>query len=127
MRMVLGGLMLLFSAAGVSSDMSQDIRDITTYPFFSTAERAAMIRAGYVKITPGMSSADVRAMLGTPDEVRPLYAPMAKNPQVIAQTYWYVLRRLVAHGSQSEQQESAVRVSLDLAGVVTAIDALGIE
>lgn len=107
--------------------MSGDERVIATYPHIAGPERSAAIRAGYVRIQPGMSSAEVRGILGEPDEIRPLYAPMAKHPKVIGQTCWYVLQRLAEHGSQSERQESAVRVSFDLQGVVTGIDAWGLE
>ncbi len=126
-RFAHGLLALLLSVAGMASGMSGDERVIATYPHIAGPERSAAIRAGYVRIKPGMSSAEVRGILGEPDEIRPLYAPMAKHPQAIGQTNWYVLQRLVEHGSQSERQESAVRVSFDLQGVVTAVDALGLE
>lgn len=126
-RFAHGLLALLLSVAGMASGMSGDERVIATYPHIAGPERSAAIRTGYVRIKPGMSSAEVRGILGEPDEIRPLYAPMAKHPQAIGQTNWYVLQRLVEHGSQSERQESAVRVSFDLQGVVTAVDALGLE
>ncbi|NOT89688.1 MAG: hypothetical protein HOP03_16130 [Lysobacter sp.] len=126
-RLVQGVLALLLSAAGMASGMSGDERVITAYPHVAAPERAATIRAGYVRIKPGMSSAEVRNLMGEPDEIRPLYAPMAKKPDAIGQTCWYVLQRLAEHGSQNERQESAVRVSFDLQGVVTAVDAWGLE
>ena len=126
-RFAHGLLALLLSVAGMASGMSGDERVIATYPHIAGPERSAAIRTGYVRSKPGMSSAEVRGILGEPDEIRPLYAPMAKHPQAIGQTNWYVLQRLVEHGSQSERQESAVRVSFDLQGVVTAVDALGLE
>lgn len=126
-RFAHGLLALLLSVAGMASGMSGDERVIATYPHIAGPERSAAIRAGYVRIKPGMSSAEVRGILGEPDEIRPLYAPMAKHPQAIGQTSWYVLQRLVEHGSQSERQESAVRVSFDLQGIVTAVDAWGLE
>ena len=126
-RLVHGVLAALLSVGGMVSGMSGDERVIATYPHIAGPERSAAIRAGYVRITPGMLSAEVRDILGEPDEIRPLYAPMAKQPKAIGQTCWYVLRRLAEHGSQSERQESAVRVSFDLQGVVTAVDAWGLE
>ena len=118
---------VLLCVAGVASAMSRDEYVIAAYPHVAGPERSAAIRAGYAKIKPGMSSAEVRAVLGEPDEVRPLYAPMAKRPDAIGQTCWYVLRRLAAHGSQRERQESVVRVSLDLDDVVTGVDVWGLE
>jgi hypothetical protein len=100
---------------------------IATYPHLAGPERSAAIRSGYMRIKPGMSSAEVRGILGEPDEIRPLYAPMAKHPQAIGQTCWYVLRRLSEHGSQRERQESAVRVSFDLQDAVTAVDVWGLD
>lgn len=126
-RLVHGVLAALLSVGGMASGMSGDERVIATYPHIAGPERSAPIRAGYLRIKPDMSSADVRDILGEPDEIRPLYAPMAKHPKAIGQTCWYVLRRLVEHGSQSERQESAVRVSFDLHGVVTGVDAWGLE
>ena len=126
-RFVHGLLALLLSAAGMASGMSGDERVIAIYPHIAGPERSTAIRAGYLRIAPGMSSAEVRDMLGEPDEIRALYAPMAKHPKAIGQTYWYVLQRLAEHGSQSERQESAVRVSFDLHGVVTGVDAWGLE
>lgn len=118
---------VLLCVAGVASAMSRDEYVIAAYPHITGPERSAAIRAGYAKIKPGMSSAEVRAVLGEPDEVRPLYAPMAKKPDAIGQTCWYVLRRLAAHGSQRERQESVVRVSFDLDDVVTGVDVWGLE
>ena len=118
---------MLLCVAGVASGMNGETREIAEYPHVASPGRAAAIRAGYAKIEPGMSSPEVREVLGEPDEVRPLHAPTAKRPDVIGQTYWYVLRRLVAHGSQSERQESVVRVRFDLDGVVTGVDAWGLD
>lgn len=126
-RLAHGVMAALLSVAGMAAGMSGDELAIATYPHIAGPERSAAIRAGYVRIKPGMSTAEVRGILGEPDEIRPLYAPMAKHPQAIGQTCWYVLRRLAEHGSQSERQESAVRVSFDLQGIVTAVDAWGIE
>ena len=118
---------VLLCVAGEASGMSRDEYVIAAYPHIAGPERSAAIRAGYAKIEPGMSSAEVRAVLGEPDEVRPLYAPMAKRPDLVGQTCWYVLRRLAAHGSQRERQESVVRVSFDLDDVVTGVDVWGLE
>lgn len=122
-----GIMALLLCVVGTAAGMSPDERVIATYPHIAGPERSVAIRAGYAKIEPGMSSAVVRGILGEPDEIRLLYAPMAKKPDVIGQTYWYVLRRMAAHGSQSERQESVVRVSFDLEGIVTHVDAWGLE
>jgi hypothetical protein len=111
----------------MASGMSGDERVIATCPHIAGPKRSAAIRTGHMRIKPGMSLAEVLDILGEPDEIRPLYAPIAKHPKAIGQTCWYVLRRLAEHGSQSERQESAVRVSFDLEGVVTAVDVLGLD
>ncbi|MCC7249526.1 MAG: hypothetical protein IT473_12970 [Lysobacter sp.] len=117
----------LFCVPGMASGMSGETREIVEYPHVASPERAAVIRADYAKIALGMPSAKVREILGEPDEIRPLYARTTKNPQTVGQTYWYVLRRRVAHGSQNERQESVVRVSFDAGGVVISVDAWGLD
>lgn len=126
-RCSLALLVSLCCVAGLGSGMNDETREIVKYPHVASPERAVAIRAGYAKIVPGMPSAKVREILGEPDEIRPLYERTTKRPKTIGQTYWYVLRRRVAHGSDNERQESVVRVSLDADGVVMSVDAWGLD
>ncbi len=117
----------LYCIVGMASGMNGETREIVEYPHVASPERAAAIRAEYAKVALGMPSAKVREILGEPDEIRPLYERATKRPKTVGQTYWYVLRRRVAHGSHNERQESVVRVSLDTDGVVIGIDAWGLD
>lgn len=117
----------LCCAAGVAAGMNNETREITEYPHVASPERVAAVRADYAKIAPGMSLVDVREILGEPDEIRPLYERATKRPKTVGQTYWYVLRRRVAHGSHHERQEAVVRVSFAADGVVINVDAWGFD
>lgn len=101
-------------------------KEITTYPFLASEKRAATIRNNYKRVLVGMSPANVKAILGDPDEIRPLYEPVIKNGKVIGYTYWYVIRRLVANGSVNDKKEVLVRISLDLDDRVSRVDAWGL-
>lgn len=107
--------------------MPNAIKEITTYPFLASEERAASIRSNYKRVAVDMSPADVKAILGDPDEIRPLYEPIIKNGKVIGYTYWYVIRRLVANGSVNDKKEALVRVSFNLSDRASRIDAWGLD
>ena len=105
--------------------MSITPREISSYPFIATPERAAAIRSAYRRIRVGMSPSEVIAILGEPDEIRPLLRGI-KAAKPIGFSYWYVLRRMRADGSQNEKNESLVRVLFDRDSGVTAVDAWGL-
>jgi hypothetical protein len=71
-----------------------------------------------------MSPPEVVSILGEPDEIRPLLRGI-KAGKPIGFSYWYVLRRMRATGSQIEKDESLVRVLFDLDSRVTRVDAWG--
>ncbi|MBI5262780.1 MAG: hypothetical protein HY852_13290 [Bradyrhizobium sp.] len=100
--------------------------EITAYPFFASVERAATIRSNFRRIGIGMSAAEVSAILGTPDEVRPLHEPRIRRPKTIGYSHWYVIRRMVGKGSANDKQESLVRIIYGLHDRVTAVDAWGL-
>jgi hypothetical protein len=100
-------------------------KEIATHPFVASHARAALIRDKHKRITPGMSPMDVKALLGEPDEVRPLYAPVAMNAKQIGHTYGYVISRASKSGSVDGKSEALVRVSFSLGGYVTASTAGG--
>lgn len=107
--------------------MSIATKTISIYPFLASEERTAVIRSGYKRIVTDMSPTDVKAILGEPDEVRPMYEPVIKNGKLIGYTYWYVIRRLVRDGSVNEKKESLVRVSFNLDDRVSRVDGWGID
>lgn len=100
-------------------------REILSYPFFATPERATTVRSAYGSVRTGMSQAEVVTILGEPDEIRPLLRGLKAGKQ-IGFSYWYILRRRRAEGSQIEKDESLVRVLFDLKSRVTKIDAWGL-
>jgi hypothetical protein len=96
-------------------------KQIASYPFVASPERATTITSYYKMVTSGMTADEV-AVLGEPDEVRMLYAPKPKQGEQIGHTYWYVLRRAKKSGSVDDKDESLVRISFDIDGKVTHVD-----
>lgn len=103
------------------------IKEITAYPFVASQQRAAAIRGEYNRVMAGMSPAEVRVILGDPDEIRPLYEPVPKEEKQIGYTYWYVIRRLVRDGSVNEKKESLVRITFGLDNRVSRVDSWGLD
>lgn len=121
-------VLTLFLAAPVpAQDDAFTPRQITTYPFHASPERAALIRERWRQLRPGMELAQVKAALGEPDEVRPAYDPNLRRARLIGHTWWYVLRRLVEHGSEAEMCEALVRVRFSLDARVESVVAWGMD
>lgn len=115
-------LLFAYIEAGTAEEVRFVEKHITKYPFVSTPERSEEITANYTKIKNGMTEIQVEALLGAPDEIRPLYEPKIKHGKLIGHTYWYILRRTRDSGSVKEKDESLVRVSFDSNGNVTHVD-----
>jgi hypothetical protein len=107
-------------------EMPITTKEIATYPFFASPERALAIRSGFARIVAGMSPSQVASVLGEPDEVRTAYEPKIKRAKVVGYTYWYVIRRLRRDGSVVEKQEALVRVFFGLDDRVVKVDAWGL-
>ena len=107
----------------VAADIQEVV--ITTYPYFASEERAKAICDNYQRVFAGMSPQEVAAIMGTPDEIRTLYEPKIKRAKVIGYTHWYLIRQLVARGSQNDRQEALVRVSYGLDDRVMRVDSWG--
>ncbi len=124
-------LLAWFAFLGASLVSAQDgpfaPRQIATYPFHASAERAAQIRTRHKDVRPGMELAEVRALLGEPDEVRPAHDPNLRRARLIGHTYWYVVRRLVEHGSEAEMREALVRVRFNLEAKVESVVSWGLD
>lgn len=119
--------MLLCAGMAVAQDDPFAPRQIGSYPFQASAQREALIRARYKELRPGMALAEVKAILGEPDEVRPAYDPNLRRARLIGHTWWYVIRRLVEHGSEAEMREALVRVRFNLEGKVESVVQWGLE
>jgi hypothetical protein len=70
-----------------------------------------------------MTMAQVESVLGTADEVRPLYEPQILDSRRIGTTYWYLLEKKSA---ESDLDARLVRVSFDLDGRVIRVDYWGL-
>lgn len=120
-------LALLASAACQGTSGSITMKEIATYPHIANSEQTAKIKNGYRQVANGMLLSEVVAILGEPDEIRPLYEPNIKSGKLIGYTHWYVIRRLEKSGSFDKKGESVVRVSYDLVNRVTTIDHWGLD
>lgn len=116
-----------FTSYATESKMSFDTKEIKTYPYVASVERADTIRGGYKKVVTNMSRADVKAILGEPDEILPLYEPIIINGTIIGYTYWYVIRRLSRTGSVNDKKESIVRINFNLDDRVSRVDSWGLD
>lgn len=118
---------ILFSASCQSATNAIMVKEIEVYPYIANAKQVAKVKDGYRQVTIGMHPAEVVAIMGEPDEIRPLYEPNITREKVIGYTHWYVLRRLVKSGSYNKRNESVVRISYDLNNQVMAVDQWGVE
>jgi SmpA / OmlA family len=100
-------------------------KEISTYPFYCSADRVAAIQARYKQVSTGMTAAQVKSILGEPDEVKPAFEARIWNGKQIGYFYVFVVRRLVKNGSANDRQESLVRVAFDLNGEVTRVHQWG--
>lgn len=117
---------LLFSA-GQDEAVKPETRVLVHYPHHAPLARARRVLENYQRVRAGMSVAEVTALLGEADEIRPLYSPSAKAGQPVGHTRWYVLRRLSENGSFRDKGEALVRVAFTLDDRVTAVDAWGLD
>lgn len=121
-------LIVVFCAApAMASDSLFAEKEILRYPFAAEADRAASLRRHYPSVVIGMSAAEVKSLLGEPDEVRRLYAAAHKRSPHIGYTFGFVIQRAAGHGSADDRQEVLVRVSFDLDGRVTKVDHWGLD
>lgn len=102
------------------------LKEITTYPYQASAERIHFIQSAGMQIQTGMDVSEVVDILGPPDEVRILYAPVKTDADPVGHSYWYVVRRLAPSGSAVDRQEQAVRVIFDVNAKVTRVDGIGL-
>lgn len=90
------------------------VRTASAYPVRATPERAAAIRENYRRITLGMSAADVKALLGEPDEIGPPpdlrihCSKVPRKPQTYQMTF--IIQRLTPR----DDQESTVTVEFSM-------------
>jgi hypothetical protein len=95
-----------------------------TYPYVASPERQRQIREGFPRVRPGASRAQVIEILGTPDEVRPLYEPQVISATRVGTTYWYYLKK---ESEGTSLKAPVVRVAFDLGEQVTKVDQWGFD
>ena len=100
-------------------------KEISAYPFISPPDKIAVIQSRYKEILKGMTAAQVKSILGEPDEVKPTFEPRIWNAKQTGYLYIYVTRRLVKNGSVNERQESLIRVTFDFNGLVVKVHQWG--
>jgi hypothetical protein len=71
------------------------------------------IHNGAMAIDRGMSVADVKARMGEPDEIHPIFDKDNWNKQ-IGIAYVYLLQRRSDRGSIIERDEHLVRITFDI-------------
>jgi len=107
---------LLFSIVGCSLNGDKSGSDID-YPYYAPQERRDTIENGYSELRLGMYAADVKGILGDPDEVNDTLHPsdiLNKNAEPIGYSYVYLVQRLCESGSVNEKDEILLRLHFDL-------------
>jgi len=95
------------------------------YPHTAEPARRSLILENWSKIAEGMTSAELRELMGSPDEIQPLYEPVVKNPMRIGTTYFYVVARPEPNAPLGACQEVLVRMNMD--ELVTEVVLIGID
>jgi hypothetical protein len=95
-----------------------------TYPYEASPKRQQQIKDGFKRIKPGMTVAEVKAILGDPDEIRPLLQP-SKKAKRKGTTYWYLLFK--KEKERCRAGDKIVRVAFDLQGKVTRVRHWGFD
>lgn len=95
------------------------------YPYEAEPARRSLILGNCSKIKEGMTSAELRALMGSPDEIQPLYEPVMKNPRRIGTTYFYVVSRPEPNAPLGACKEVLVRMNMD--ELVTEVVLIGID
>ena len=91
------------------------------YPYRANQRRTSQILNNYARVHVGMSVDDVRAKLGAPDKIHPVYAPTVKTsvPQTIGTRYWYII---LQETKQQTWPDSFVLITFDEEDRVKAIE-----
>ncbi len=119
-------LLAMIDVSCVSGDEDRPVR--ITYPYVAPTERTAAILDGLPKVHAGMSGAEVRSLLGAPDEVNPTYNSIhVKAAKKIGYSFVYVIQRKQEAGSVVEKDEKLVRVHFGLDDRVAKIISVGLK
>jgi hypothetical protein len=86
------------------------------------ARKAELLQAAE-EVKPGMTLGEVEQLTGKPDEVRPFFEPVMKNPKQLGTTHWYIIEGRTEELANSK----AVRVSFDIEDRVTSVERLGVD
>jgi hypothetical protein len=100
---------------------------IKSYPYYASEQRTAQIKSRYKQIQKGMTTEQVKKLLGEPDEIRPAYEPKIWNPKQIGYTHWYLIQRKNDTGSQNDRDEKLVRIFYDFKWSVVKVDHWGFD
>jgi len=86
--------------------LDQETSTVISTPYRATAEEIKLVKESVDKLTVGDNKDKVLDILGTPDEIKPLYHkndmielnPFSK-PKPAGESYWYILARDKDSGS----------------------------
>ena len=113
--------------SGCSQARNGDGSDID-YPYYAPQERRDNIETGCDELRLGMYAAEVKGILGEPDEINDTYRPedkVAKSPKPKGYSYVYLIQRLCEKGSVDEKDEILLRLHFDPEDKLTRIDRAG--
>jgi hypothetical protein len=124
--LILLSISISFSLTGCSfiNGSGNDI----DYPYYAPQVRRDTIENGCDELRTGMYAADVRGILGEPDEINDTYRPedkLAKNPKPIGYSYVYLIQRLCEKGSVDEKDEKLLRIFFDVEDKLIKVDRVG--
>jgi hypothetical protein len=132
LTLLLALLCLCFSSCDDRSGGSKDGEGAASaddtplqYPYEAEPARRSLILENWSKIEEGMTSAELHELMGSPDEIQPLYEPVIKNPRRIGTTCFYVVARPEPNAPLGDCKEVLVRMNMD--ELVTEVVLIGID
>ena len=121
-------LSLLLSITCVLGCAQTQERTGISYPYKASPQRASEILDGAARVARGMKPAQVKAILGEPDELMNLFRRSDIEQKPVGYTYWYMIRRKGAPQAEwKDPEQKLVRICSDLNDKVTSVDYWGID
>ncbi len=98
------------------------------YPYYAPQERRDTVENGCSELRTGMYAAEVKGILGEPDEINDTLRPediLNKNAEPVGYSYVYLIQRLCENGSTAEKDEILLRLHFDLEDKLVRTDRVG--
>jgi len=123
---------VLLGAFGCTNEqtLEHQFESMISTPYRASDEKIQLVKDSINRLSIGDNKDTVISILGLPDEVRPIYHRNDKfyvfqKPKPIGESFWYILARDKEKGSFAEKNESLLRISFTLDGIVTNVDKWG--